>query len=60
MKNNSFKVVAGTLFLIVVAAYVNIKKRSARQIVHFRLFDGHKHPEKDLKEIPFIDWAVLE
>jgi hypothetical protein len=40
--------------------YVSIQKRSERQIVHFRLFDGHKKPEKTLKEFPFIDWVVLE
>ena len=46
--------------LVKAKDYVRIEKRSARQIVHFRLFDGHKHPEKSLKEFPFIDWVVLE
>ncbi len=40
--------------------FVSIKKRSEKQIVHFRLFDGHNQPGKGLQEFPFIDWAVLE
>ena len=46
--------------LVKAKDYISIKKRNVKQIVHFRLFDGHKHPEKGLKEFPFIDWAVLE